>query len=129
MAAGTFSLACHYPMAYGEAETDLVGLEEANPAQGRPNVVFIMSDNHGAWQLGSYGNSDIHSPNIDKLAKDGIRFTRAIRTDRWKYVWRYQQPDDLFDLKNDPGELQNIAEDSSHQDVVAGLKKQLEAFF
>jgi arylsulfatase A-like enzyme len=44
----------------------------------RPNVLLIMSDNHSAWQLGCYGNPDIYSPNIDKLAKDGMRFTRAM---------------------------------------------------
>ncbi len=78
MAAGTFSFACHYPIAYGDGETDLVGRRDTNPSHERPNVVFIMSDNHGAWQLGAYGNPDIHSPNIDSLARDGIRFTRAM---------------------------------------------------
>ncbi len=43
----------------------------------RPNVVLIMTDNHGAWTLGCYGNPDIRTPHIDRLAKDGIRFTRA----------------------------------------------------
>jgi len=56
-------------------------------------------------------------------------YTRAIRTDRWKYVWRYEQPDDLFDLKTDPGELQDLAEDSSYQEVVGQMKDQLNAFF
>ena len=56
-------------------------------------------------------------------------YTRAIRTDRWKYVWRHEQPDDLFDLENDPGEVENLAADPSHQDVVAGLKAKLDAFF
>ena len=33
-----------------------------------PNVVFIMTDNQGAWTLGCYGNPDIRTPNIDRLA-------------------------------------------------------------
>jgi arylsulfatase A-like enzyme len=41
------------------------------------NVVFIMTDNQGAWSLGCYGNPDIRTPNIDSLAADGIRFTDA----------------------------------------------------
>lgn len=45
--------------------------------EGRPNVVLIMTDNHGAWTLGCYGNPDIRTPNIDRLAAEGIRFTRA----------------------------------------------------
>ena len=41
------------------------------------NVVFIMTDNQGAWTLGCYGNKDIRTPNIDHLAGDGIRFSNA----------------------------------------------------
>jgi len=41
------------------------------------NVVFIMTDNQGAWTLGCYGNEDIRTPNIDSLAEDGIRFSNA----------------------------------------------------
>jgi arylsulfatase A-like enzyme len=43
----------------------------------RPNIILIMTDNQGAWTLGCYGNSDIHTPNIDRLAHEGVRFTRA----------------------------------------------------
>ncbi|MCA9030684.1 MAG: sulfatase-like hydrolase/transferase [Planctomycetaceae bacterium] len=43
-----------------------------------PNVVFILTDNQGAWTLGCYGNPDIRTPHIDQLASDGIRFTRAM---------------------------------------------------
>ena len=51
----------------------------AAPASGRPpNVVFILTDNQGAWTLGCYGNKDIRTPNIDRLAAEGIRFTRAL---------------------------------------------------
>ncbi|MCY3870645.1 MAG: sulfatase-like hydrolase/transferase [Gemmatimonadetes bacterium] len=42
-----------------------------------PNVVFIMTDNQGAWTLGCYGNPDIQTPNIDRLANEGIRFSNA----------------------------------------------------
>lgn len=43
-----------------------------------PNLVFILTDNQGAWTLGCYGNPDIRTPHIDQLAADGIRFTRAL---------------------------------------------------
>lgn len=42
-----------------------------------PNVVLILTDNHGAWTLGCYGNPDIRTPNIDRLASEGTLFTRA----------------------------------------------------
>lgn len=44
----------------------------------RPNVVFILTDNHGAWTLGCYGNRDIRTPNIDRLAAEGMLFERAM---------------------------------------------------
>ena len=43
----------------------------------KPNIVFIMTDNQGAWSLGCYGNPDIRTPHIDGLAQDGMRFTQA----------------------------------------------------
>ena len=48
-------------------------------ANAKPvNVVFILTDNQGAWTLGCYGNPDIRTPNLDKMAAEGIRFTRAL---------------------------------------------------
>ncbi|TWU01249.1 PVC-type heme-binding CxxCH protein [Stieleria varia] len=47
--------------------------ESAKP----PNVVLILTDNHGAWTLGCYGNPEIRTPNIDRLASEGTLFTRA----------------------------------------------------
>jgi arylsulfatase A-like enzyme len=44
----------------------------------RPNVVFILTDNQGAWTLGAYGNKDIRTPHIDRLAAEGVRFTHAL---------------------------------------------------
>jgi arylsulfatase A-like enzyme len=41
----------------------------------RPNVVLIMTDDLGWGDIGSYGAPDIRTPNIDSLARDGIRLT------------------------------------------------------
>ncbi len=49
----------------------------AQSGEQRPNIVFILTDNQAASLLGAYGNPDISTPNIDRLAADGIRFTRA----------------------------------------------------
>jgi arylsulfatase A-like enzyme len=43
----------------------------------RPNVVFIILDDLGPADLGCYGSKCIRTPNIDRLAREGIRFTRA----------------------------------------------------
>lgn len=51
----------------------------ADTAKPRPtNLVFILTDNQGAWTLGCYGNPDIQTPHIDRLAAEGMRFTRAL---------------------------------------------------
>ena len=41
----------------------------------RPNVVLIITDDIGYGDLSSYGAPDIRTPNIDRLAKEGVRFT------------------------------------------------------
>jgi len=46
----------------------------------RPNVVLIVSDDHGLETLGCYGNPVIKTPNLDALAADGVRFTNAFCT-------------------------------------------------
>ena len=40
----------------------------------RPNIVFLLSDDQGWWSLGCTGNQEIHTPNIDRLAREGMRF-------------------------------------------------------
>ncbi|HEY1049683.1 MAG TPA: sulfatase-like hydrolase/transferase, partial [Prosthecobacter sp.] len=50
----------------------------AAPSQRPTNLVFILTDNQGAWTLGCYGNPDIRTPHIDKLAAEGMRFTHAL---------------------------------------------------
>ena len=55
----------------------LAGRVVADEPHARPNVVLILTDNQGAWTLGCYGNPDIRTPNIDRLAREGVRFTRA----------------------------------------------------
>lgn len=47
------------------------------PTTRRPNVLFIMGDDHAAYALGAYGNRLARTPNLDKLAAAGVRFTRA----------------------------------------------------
>ena len=42
--------------------------------KGKPNIIFILSDDQGVWASGCYGNEEIKTPNIDKLAKEGIKF-------------------------------------------------------
>ena len=40
----------------------------------QPNLLFILTDDQGAWAMGCAGNAEIKSPNLDRLAREGIRF-------------------------------------------------------
>ncbi|MDC0219000.1 sulfatase [Verrucomicrobia bacterium] len=46
----------------------------------RPNIILIIADDMSWNDCGVYGNSKINTPNIDRLAKDGMRFDRAFLT-------------------------------------------------
>ena len=42
-----------------------------------PNIIFILADDLGWVELGSYGNHFNETPHLDRLAKEGLRFTQA----------------------------------------------------
>ncbi|MFH1919313.1 MAG: arylsulfatase [Planctomycetota bacterium] len=45
-------------------------------AEGTPNIVYILADDLGYAELGSYGQEKIKTPNLDRLARQGMRFTQ-----------------------------------------------------
>ena len=45
--------------------------------KAHPNVIIILADDIGYGDLSCYGETTIHTPNVDKLASAGIRFTDA----------------------------------------------------
>jgi arylsulfatase A len=57
----------------------------ALPALGQqrrpPNILFILADDLGYGDVGCYGQKEIATPNIDRLASEGIRFTSAYAGD------------------------------------------------
>lgn len=46
-------------------------------AAERLNIVSIVTDDQGAWALGCYGNRECKTPHMDRLAREGARFTNA----------------------------------------------------
>jgi arylsulfatase A-like enzyme len=54
----------------------LVALGCASRLNAAPNLLLVLSDDHSAAHVGCYGNPDIHTPNLDAFAKEGVRFER-----------------------------------------------------
>lgn len=59
------------------ATTSPAVAEEEGRAPARPNIIFIMADDLGYGDLGCYGQKRIQTPNIDRLAAEGMRFTQC----------------------------------------------------
>ena len=55
----------------------VVLLSNAGFAADMPNIVLIISDNQSQTLLGTYGNTDILTPNIDRLAAEGVKYNHA----------------------------------------------------
>ncbi len=45
-------------------------------AESKPNVIVILADDLGTLDLNCYGSKDLATPNLDQLAREGVRFTR-----------------------------------------------------
>lgn len=46
----------------------------------RPNIIYIMSDDHASHAIGAYGSKINETPNIDRIAKEGMRLTNCFAT-------------------------------------------------
>ena len=46
-------------------------------AQGRYNVVYIMTDDHTAQMMSCYDNRFVKTPNLDRIAADGVKFVNS----------------------------------------------------
>ncbi|HTM47770.1 MAG TPA: arylsulfatase [Bryobacteraceae bacterium] len=56
-------------------------ISSAQTPAARPNIIFILADDLGYGDLGCYGQKVIQTPNIDRLAAEGVRFTRVYAGD------------------------------------------------
>lgn len=105
---------------------DLCGAAPLQDIHGR-SIRTLVTGQSDAWRDGwfyyyNYEKQFPYTPNV-----------RAVRTDRWKYI-RYPHGDgkpdrhmaELYDLKNDPGELTNLIHAAEHQPLIARLGKQLD---
>src|SRR3954467_15101207 len=49
-------------------------------AEKRPNILYIMADDHAAHAISAYGSKNNKTPQIDRLAKEGVAFHRCLMT-------------------------------------------------
>jgi len=58
----------------------MTAMTAAPKTPSRPNIVVMVSDDHGREALGCYGNPAASTPNLDRLAGSGVRFTNSFCT-------------------------------------------------
>jgi arylsulfatase A-like enzyme len=52
----------------------------ADPAPSHPNILFVFCDDYAYQALGAYGNALVKTPNLDRIANEGMRFDRCLTT-------------------------------------------------
>ena len=58
----------------------MISCQDSKQTKEKPNILFIMSDDHANKAISSYGYELIQTPNIDRLASEGVRFNNAFVT-------------------------------------------------
>src|SRR5881296_2447175 len=56
------------------APADLLAAAAEKEKQSRPNILYIMADDHAAHAMSCYGSKINQTPNLDRIAKEGMRF-------------------------------------------------------
>jgi|694.fasta_scaffold00860_20 hypothetical protein len=72
---GTVGCAVH-PDSASQADSAVQSFPAGSPPRElpRPNIVFILADDHATQALGAYGSMVAHTPHLDRLAAQGLRF-------------------------------------------------------
>lgn len=60
------------------AQADAVSSRESTAT--RPNILVFFSDDHGQWLQQAYGNAEVQTPNMSRIARNGVRMTNAFTT-------------------------------------------------
>src|ERR1700693_2766221 len=53
------------------------GAQTSGTASSKPNILFVLADDLGYADVSCYGRPDLSTPNIDRIAADGMRFMQA----------------------------------------------------
>lgn len=80
----------------------------------KPNILLICSDQHRYDCVGNSNEYPVKTPNM-----------RMIRNDKFKYIWNMTDVDELYDIQNDIGELNNLIYHHEYKEMIADLRKKL----
>ena len=68
----------HYiPRPCSNERTKVTVGTKSSSSMNRPNILFILSDQHSKFHLGCYGDPLVRTPHLDRLASEGMRFANA----------------------------------------------------
>jgi arylsulfatase A-like enzyme len=107
-------------------------LSKAAAADAPPNIVFILADDLGYADLSCYGRREYRTPNIDRVAAEGVRFTQAYansavcsatRTALITGQYQYRLPVGLEEPMNGLAQRRNIGLPPEHPTLPSLLKK------
>ena len=108
----------------------------ANHSEQKPNIIVFLTDDQGWGDLGCYGHPVIQSPNLDKFASEGLRFTQcyagcsvcspsrsAILTGRTPYrngVWRWIPGGSMYHLRESEITIPSLLKKRGYETCHAG---------
>lgn len=72
----------------------------AGSKESKPNVIIILADDLGYGDMSAYGSTTIKTPNLDKLANGGVRFTKGYATSATSTPSRYGMMTGMYPWKN-----------------------------
>ena len=99
---------------------DLANTGFANPVDGESWLPLLRTD-AAPWRETLMVETHGHGYMVHQVA-------RALLTNRFKYICNHNQRDELYDLQIDPYELDNLIDHPAHQELLASLRAQLQAW-
>ena len=103
----------------------------AQAADNRPNILFIFTDDHAYQAIGAYGSNRNETPNLDRLAREGMRFTNCcvtnsicgpsravIQTGKYSHLNGFKTNDDKFN--NTQQTFPKLLQKAGYQTAVVG---------